>query len=170
MDITRGKEPKPFQGGARPARRFANLLSRITKRSTPLWSLVSLVHSRPAVQAAELHAAQPQPRSRRKCSGKPEHLRAPLLARVWSVNGLVPTELLRWLDPDKHWLRVAFSNKKLFLAAFEEETERLTAKKGSVERDESQRRNDQGDYWRNPVEGSAGQNLSVRDQQRTSPL
>jgi hypothetical protein len=47
-------------------------------------------------------------------------------------------------------LRVAFSSKKLFLAAFEEETERLTAKKGSVERDESQRRNDQGDYWAIP--------------------
>jgi hypothetical protein len=58
------------------------------------------------------------------------------------ISNSVSAELLRWLAPEQNWAQIAYSGEAL-LAALEKETEELTARKGMVERAESEWTNDQ---------------------------
>ena len=58
------------------------------------------------------------------------------------ISNSVSAELLRWLAPEQNWAQIAYSGEAL-LAALEKETEELTARKGMVERAESDWSNDQ---------------------------
>jgi hypothetical protein len=58
------------------------------------------------------------------------------------ISNSVSAELCRWLAPGQNWAQIAYSGEAL-LAALENETEELTARKGIVERAESEWSNDQ---------------------------
>jgi hypothetical protein len=66
------------------------------------------------------------------------------------VSSSISTELRRWLSPEQNWARIACSGKKPLLAALENETEELTARKNQVEKDEAEWRNDRRDCFAIP--------------------
>ena len=61
------------------------------------------------------------------------------------ASGSLSSELRHWLAPAKNWDRLSCLGEEHLLAALEMETEELTAKKGKIEMDELQWRNDSRD-------------------------